>query len=201
MQQSTYQQPVQQSTYQQPVQQSMQQPAYQQPAQQPTYQQPSYQQPSYQPPPHPTYQAPQPSYQQPAQQNNGYRAAMAPPTGNNFQIDYTRVNQMPISAIYPFLDHNWFIRVVCSAPRSFIVPRHQQVEHSHFQFRPRRWQALQHRPPRTLPLFPLMPVGQGRRRNSHLVLQRNGRSLLLLSRGGQGVRLLQLQNRLCQASI
>ena len=192
MQQSTYQQPMQQ-----PMQQSTyQQPTYQQPAQQPTYQQPSYQQPSYQPPPHPTYQAPQPSYQQPAQQNNGYRAA-----GNNFQIDYTRVNQMPISAIYPFLDHNWFIRVVCSAPRSSIVPRHQQVEHSHFQFRPRRWQALQHRPPRTLPLFLLMPVGQGRRRNSHLVLQRNGRSLLLLSRGGQGVRLLQLQNRLCQASI
>ena len=187
MQQSTYQQPVQQSTYQQPT--------YQQPAQQPTYQQPSYQ------PSHPTYQAPQPSYQQPAQQNNGYRAAMAPPTGNNFQIDYTRVNQMPISAIYPFLDHNWFIRVRDSVPRSFIVPRHQQVEHSHFQFRPRRRQALQHRPSRMLPLFPLMPVGQGRRRNSHFVLQRNGRSLLLVSRGGQGVRLLQLQNRLCQASI
>ena len=130
MQQPAYHPPVQpaQPSYQQPsYQQPMQQPSYQQPMQQPSYQQPM-QQPSYQQP------MQQPSYQQPMQQNS-YRAPMAPPTGNNFQIDYTRVNPMPISAIYPFLDHNWYIRVCLFVFASPAVPRHEQVRHSYIQFR------------------------------------------------------------------
>ena len=118
------------------------QPAYHPPVQQPTYQQPVQPVQPAQPVQQPTYQQPVQSYQQPMQQpmqQNSYRASMAPPTGSNFQIDYTRVNPMPISAIYPFLDHNWYIRVGVLVPVSQTVPRHQQVRHSHIQFRSWRW--------------------------------------------------------------
>jgi len=102
-----------------------QQPSYQQP-QQPSYQPPqqSYQQPqqSYQPPqqsyqpPQQSYQPPQQSYQQPQQsyqqpQQPYQQAPRSGGSGGNYTVDTSRFNQVPISAIHPYLDRNWFIRV------------------------------------------------------------------------------------------
>ncbi|KNB43826.1 hypothetical protein JH06_2272 [Blastocystis sp. subtype 4] len=107
--------------------QQQQPSAYQQPAARPPVQQqaPAYQQPqaSYQQPP-PSYQQPQASYQQPQpsyppyQQQSSYQQnppntnmpLKNGPVGGNYQVDTTRFNQIPISAIHPYLDKNWYIR-------------------------------------------------------------------------------------------
>ncbi|KAK8789438.1 hypothetical protein WA588_001323, partial [Blastocystis sp. NMH] len=113
----------QQPSYQQPQQPSYQPPqqSYQQPQQ--SYQPPqqSYQQPqqSYQPPQQ-SYQPPQQSYQQPQQPYQ--QAPRSGGSGGNYTVDTSRFNQVPISAIHPYLDRNWFIRCRVtskSAVRSF----------------------------------------------------------------------------------
>ena len=71
---------------------------------------PSYpQQPSYQQPQQPSYQPPQQSYQQPQQPYQ--QAPRSGGSGGNYTVDTSRFNQVPISAIHPYLDRNWFIRV------------------------------------------------------------------------------------------
>ena len=64
------------------------------------------------------YQQPQPSYppyqQQSSYQQNPPNTNMPlknGPVGGNYQVDTTRFNQIPISAIHPYLDKNWYIRV------------------------------------------------------------------------------------------
>ena len=47
------------------------------------------------------------------------------PVGGNYQVDTTRFNQIPISAIHPYLDKNWYIRVIYDRFLLFIVSCHQ----------------------------------------------------------------------------
>ena len=130
--QSSYQQP--QSSYQ-PPQQSYQPPqqSYQPPQQ--SYQQ-SYQPPqqSYQPP-----QQPQQSFQPPS------RAPSSGVSGGNYTVDTSRFNQVPISAIHPYLDRNWFIRVALGL-LSPLVSRDQQELRAFVPLAARRGQAVQRGP-------------------------------------------------------